>query len=199
MAFGLDGTGDNNHTLVKMGARAKAQYDSISGNTVFNLNVTEPVPASYIRRAGFIPAKAILGRANGSGTATSRATGIQYKKVVSGSFTIPFGAGSGDAAFEFGVQSAILAATGITGESIERLMSLKGDLRKSLIIWGNPSPDRDMNDLCSQLDNCRKLMDSFLDGKLPFQDYLDLMEDQNIDMDSYAETVSTNLRDLDLV
>ena len=42
-------------------------------------------------------------------------------------------------------------------------------------------------------------MDSFLDGKLPFQDYLDLMEDQNIDMDSYAETVSTNLRDLDLV
>ena len=78
-------------------------------------------------------------------------------------------------------------------------MTLKGDLRKSLIIWGNPSPDKDMTDLCSQLDNCRKLMDSFLEGNLPFQDYLDLMEAQNIDMDSYAETVSTNLRDFDLV
>ncbi|CCQ50137.1 hypothetical protein CWATWH8502_806 [Crocosphaera watsonii WH 8502] len=42
-------------------------------------------------------------------------------------------------------------------------------------------------------------MDSFLEGKLPFQDYLDLMEAQNIDMDSYAETVSTNLRDFNLV
>ena len=78
-------------------------------------------------------------------------------------------------------------------------MSFKGDLRKSLIIWGNPSPNRDMTDLCSQLDNCRNLMDSFLEGKLPFQDYLDLMEAQNIDMDSYAETVSTNLRDFNLV
>ena len=78
-------------------------------------------------------------------------------------------------------------------------MSFKGDLRKSLIIWGNPSPNRDMTVLCSQLDNCRKLMDSFLEGKLPFQDYLDLMEAQNIDMDSYAETVSTNLRDFNLV
>ena len=78
-------------------------------------------------------------------------------------------------------------------------MTLKGDLRKSLIIWGNPSPDKDMTDLCSQLDNCCKLMDSFLEGNLPFQDYLDLIEAQNIDMDSYAETVSTNLRDLDLV
>ena len=78
-------------------------------------------------------------------------------------------------------------------------MTLKGDLRKSLIIWGNPSPDRDMTDLCSQLDNCRKLMDSFLEGNLPFQDYLDLMEAQNIDMDSYEQTVSTNLRDFNLV
>ena len=118
MAFGLDGTGDANHTLVKMGSRAKAQYDSISDNTVFNLNVAEPVPSTYIRRAGFIPAKAILGRANGSGTVTSRATGIQYKKAVSGSFTIPFGAGSGAAAFEFGAQNAILAATGVTNDYV---------------------------------------------------------------------------------
>ena len=78
-------------------------------------------------------------------------------------------------------------------------MTLKGDLRKSLIIWGNPSPDKDMTDLCSQLDNCCKLMDSFLEGNLPFQDYLDLIEAQNIDMDSYGETVSTNLRDFNIV
>ncbi len=76
---------------------------------------------------------------------------------------------------------------------------LKGDLRKSLIIWGNPSPGEDLSALCSQLDNCRKLMDAFLEGKLPFQDYLDLIEAQGIDMDNYEKTVSTNLKDFQLV
>ena len=118
MAFGLDGAGDANHTLVKMGSRAKAQYDAISGNAVFNLNVTDPVPATYVQRAGFIPAKAILGRSNGSGSETSRATGLQYKQVVTGSYTIPFGAGSGAAAYEFGAQNAILATAGITNDYV---------------------------------------------------------------------------------
>ena len=118
MAFGLDSAGDANHTLVKMGSRAKAQYDAISGNAVFNLNVTDPVPATYVQRAGFIPAKAILGRSNGSGSQTSRATGLQYKQVVTGSYTIPFGAGSGAAAYEFGAQNAILATAGITNDYV---------------------------------------------------------------------------------
>ena len=101
-----------------MGSRAKAQYDAISGNAVFNLNVTDPVPATYVQRAGFIPAKAILGRSNGSGSQTSRATGLQYKQVVTGSYTIPFGAGSVAAAYEFGAQNAILATAGITNDYV---------------------------------------------------------------------------------
>lgn len=76
---------------------------------------------------------------------------------------------------------------------------LKGDLRKSLIIWGNPTPETDISALCSQLDNCRKLMDAFLEGKLSLGDYLGLIEAQGIDMDDYEKTVSTNLKDFQLV
>ncbi len=117
-SFGLDGTGDADHTLVKIGSRALAQYNSIGDNSVFGLTVSN-VPATYVRRAGFIPAKAILGRRNGTGTPTSRATGKQYKQVVSESFTIPFGkTGSGDTTFEFGAQNAILATASLANDYV---------------------------------------------------------------------------------
>lgn len=78
-------------------------------------------------------------------------------------------------------------------------MTLKGDLRKSLFIWGNTSPTSDLSDVCSKLNNCQKLMDAFLSGQLPLQDYLDLIETQGVDMDNYSETVATNLKDFHLV
>ncbi len=77
-------------------------------------------------------------------------------------------------------------------------MSLTSDLRKSLIIWGNGSPQSDPSDVCSKLNNCRKLMDAFIAGKLPLQDYLDLIETQGVDMDDYSETVAANLKDFHL-
>ncbi|WP_107668991.1 hypothetical protein [Cyanothece sp. BG0011] len=76
---------------------------------------------------------------------------------------------------------------------------MKGDLRKSLIIWGSPSPDTNRSDIVLRLNNCQKLMDLFLDGKLPLDDYLDLIEAQGVNMDDYAETVSFNLKDFNLV
>lgn len=117
-AFGLDDTGNADHTLVKIGSRALAQYNSIGDNAVFGLTVSS-VPATYVRRAGFIPAKVILGRRNGTGTPTSRATGKQYKKVVSESFTIPFGkTGSGETTFEFGAQNEILRTAALANDYV---------------------------------------------------------------------------------
>ncbi|MDJ0660554.1 MAG: hypothetical protein QNJ42_13860 [Crocosphaera sp.] len=78
-------------------------------------------------------------------------------------------------------------------------MSFKGDLRKSLFLWGSPSPETNINDLCSKLNNAQKLTDLFLDGLLPLDDYLDLIESQEVDMDQYSETVGANLKDFNLV
>lgn len=78
-------------------------------------------------------------------------------------------------------------------------MGVKGDLRKSLILWGNPSPGDDSSHICSKLDNCQKLMDLFLRGKLSLEDYLDLIETQEVDMDNYSITVGNNLKDFGLV
>lgn len=78
-------------------------------------------------------------------------------------------------------------------------MTFKGDLRKSLFLWGSPSPETNVNDLCSKLNNAQKLTDLFLDGKLPLEDYLDLIEVQGVDMDNYSKTVAGNLKDFNLV
>lgn len=75
----------------------------------------------------------------------------------------------------------------------------KGKLRQSLILWGTPDAETDMNDLTERLNNCQKLMDLLIDGKLPLHDYLELIEAQGVDMDDYAETTANNLRSLQLV
>ncbi len=112
-AFGLNDTGDADHTLVKIGSRALGQLNALADGSVFNV-VTTSIPDSYVPRAGFEPAKAVLGRANGTGTPKSKITGIEYKKTISTSYTIPFGKGAaGDDAFEFGVQNTILTTTSI--------------------------------------------------------------------------------------
>lgn len=69
----------------------------------------------------------------------------------------------------------------------------KADLRKSLFLWGNANPDTNTTELVERLNNCQKLVDCFLSGKLPVDDYLDLIEAQGVDMDNYAETTSSNL------
>lgn len=76
---------------------------------------------------------------------------------------------------------------------------LKSELRKSLVLWGNNSPEHDPLETTKKINNCRKLMDAFLEGKLPLEDYLNLIESQGVDMDDYSQTVSANLRDFQLV
>lgn len=74
----------------------------------------------------------------------------------------------------------------------------KSDLRKSLILWGNRSPEHDPLQVTKKVSNCRKLMDAFLEGKLPLEDYLCLIEDQGVNMDHYDKTVSSNLKHFEL-
>ena len=75
----------------------------------------------------------------------------------------------------------------------------KADLRKSLFLWGTADPETNTTELVKRLHNCQKLVDAFLQGKLPVNDYLDLIEAQGVDMDDYAETTSSNLTYFGLV
>lgn len=117
-AFGLaEGTNDD-HTLIKVGGRALGQLQTLGKQSLFGI-VDTSVPATYVARPGFIPAKAILGRNNGTGTPTSKITGIEYKRTVSTSYTIPFGKGSTVAtAHEFAQQEAILADSAIAADYV---------------------------------------------------------------------------------
>ncbi len=69
----------------------------------------------------------------------------------------------------------------------------KVDLRKSLYLWTDVTPETDISDIPEKLNNCQKLVDAFLSGKLSLQDYLDLIEAQGVDLDNYAETTASNL------
>ncbi|MDJ0660555.1 MAG: hypothetical protein QNJ42_13865 [Crocosphaera sp.] len=117
-AFGLaEGTNDD-HTLIKVGSRALGQLQTLGKQSLFGVTDSS-VPATYIARPGFVPAKAILGRNNGTGTPTSKITGIEYKRTVSSTYTIPFGKGSTAAlAHEFAQQDAILADAAITSDYV---------------------------------------------------------------------------------
>ncbi len=70
---------------------------------------------------------------------------------------------------------------------------IKQNLEKSLVVWGKPFVDSDFQEMAQRLTNCEKLTTSFLDGKLSFEAYLDLMQSQGVDMDSYEESVRSNL------
>jgi len=67
-----------------------------------------------IKRSGFIPAKAHIGDVpTGAGTLTnSKITGVPYKKKATKSYTVPYGAGAGDASTEFEARTAIITALG---------------------------------------------------------------------------------------
>lgn len=116
--FGLNSDTNGDHTIVKVGSRALQQLSALGKASLFGV-VTDSIPDTYVARPGLIPAKAILGRADGTGSPPSKITGIEYKRRVSTTYTIPFGKGSSaDLGFEFAQQNAILADTAIIADYV---------------------------------------------------------------------------------
>ncbi len=71
---------------------------------------------------------------------------------------------------------------------------IKENLENCLLVWARPYKDSDFQEMATKITNCNKLTDSFLDGQLSLEAFLDLMQTQGVDMDSYEETVTANLQ-----
>ncbi len=113
--FPLDDTGK---VRVKISGQVNTNIAALGGGTLYNHAAT--LDDTYVRRVGFIPAKAILaGRvgtpgANVAGSAplaggnpVSSITGKKYKVSTKGSSTVPFG-GTTATETEFDIQNEII-------------------------------------------------------------------------------------------
>jgi hypothetical protein len=71
--------------------------------------------------------------------------------------------------------------------------SLKGTLRKSMFLWLNPMPEDNLEELIMHFNQVRTALDLMLDGKISWDDYLDIAEACGVDIDSYLTTYEENL------
>lgn len=69
----------------------------------------------------------------------------------------------------------------------------KSTIRQSLSLWLTPSPEEDTREQLTKLSNCRIALDLFLEGKLPLVDYLEIINEQGVNIDDYEECVESNL------
>ncbi|MGB5768948.1 MAG: hypothetical protein WBM32_03625 [Crocosphaera sp.] len=67
-------------------------------------------------------------------------------------------------------------------------------LEQALCFWADITPDGNPIEIRKKLNNTQRYLDNFLDGNLPVQDYLGLIETQGVDMDNYEKVVKSNLR-----
>lgn len=111
-AFGLPSTDDADNVKVKVGKRVIDQINALDSGLSTPLELTlENIPDSFRSLNGFVPAKVIAGvRSANSTTPKSKITGIEYKKSVDGTYTIPFGKGAAANANEFSQQERIATA-----------------------------------------------------------------------------------------
>ncbi len=68
----------------------------------------------------------------------------------------------------------------------------KSELREALYLW-IPTNGENATELLNHFLVAREALDSFLDGKLSLNDYLEILSTHSVDMDSYEEIVEENL------
>lgn len=72
-------------------------------------------------------------------------------------------------------------------------MSLKGTLRQSMSLWLEPTPEDDLDELIKHFNQARTALDLMLDGKISWDDYLEIAAACGVDIDSYLNTAEENL------
>lgn len=79
-------------------------------------------------------------------------------------------------------------------------MSLLGGLREATQLWiVADSKDDDVAQLCRQLHACNTARDEMLAGKITFDDLLDVLADNEVSIDDWADTAMENLEKMDYV
>ena len=73
---------------------------------------------------------------------------------------------------------------------------LLGEIRAATQLWIiTDSKDSDISQLCQQLTACNQARDEMLGGKISPDDFLEILAENAVDIDSYSELVEENLRD----
>ncbi len=77
-------------------------------------------------------------------------------------------------------------------------MALLGDIRAASQLWiVADSQESDVSQLCQQLQACNQARDKMLSGEISFDDLLDVLADNSVDLEDWADTTLGNLEDLD--
>ena len=72
---------------------------------------------------------------------------------------------------------------------------LLGEIRQATQLWViTDSKESDTQQLCKQLAACNTARDNLLSGLISFDDYLDVLNDNSVDIEDYSETVEDNLK-----
>lgn len=109
IAFGYPATDDDNKLIVRVGQRARTQWNSLDAALKTAVALDDAPDATFNIVNGFSPAKVVAAERTTASTPKSEITGIEYRKTTGPSYTIPFGrAAAGDTEFER--QAAIIAA-----------------------------------------------------------------------------------------
>ncbi len=111
-AFGLPSTDGEDEVKIKVGRRVIDQINALDSQLSTPLELTlDNIPDTFTQLNGYQPAKVVAGLRSASATTPkSKITGIEYKKTIQESYTIPFGKGAAANASEFSQQSRIVDA-----------------------------------------------------------------------------------------
>jgi hypothetical protein len=72
-----------------------------------------------------------------------------------------------------------------------------GSLREATQLWiVVDSSEQDTRQLCEQLAACNSARDAMLTGELSVDDFLDVLAENDVDIDSYEETTERNMEAL---
>lgn len=75
----------------------------------------------------------------------------------------------------------------------------KGLLRELLWLEINTSKDDTGEYLIPLLNACRRALDAFLDGLITWDDYLDVLQSNSVNVAEYLQVVENNFREAGLV
>jgi len=73
-------------------------------------------------------------------------------------------------------------------------MTILGDIRQATQLWIVPEGETaDIQQLTRQLSTCNSARDNLLCGTISFDDYLDILNENAVNLEAYEETVEENL------
>lgn len=72
-------------------------------------------------------------------------------------------------------------------------MSVKASFRQSLYPWVDISPGDDTNAVLASFLRCHQALDSLLEFRISWDDYLEILASEGVDLDEYLQIAEDNV------